>query len=278
MINEAVRKIMESSEWYDEDILCRLPYLVKIKFSDHAISQEYDRQISEADVMQDAKAVISDIIKSFHNREIQENTRFKIINKETCLVSIATIRTNQGGNRVRTLNIITSYIWDGRYNLSGDKKFYATEDESPKWREAVKWNEENQDKVEEFTDWKHDTDLERLKRKADKEYYWRNHPHEMSYDAKMEKGYGKKERADRRDIHNSLPDGDLQAIRDYFKYFDRRQLSSMDSANKELWYDDMKRKEREAAAAKLSEMVNRAVKQAISEAVRRKGPRTHARG
>ena len=273
MISEAVSKLCEGA-WYQSEPLCRLPYFVSVNFSDHAIDREDERNLSEDDIIANLKLAIQDIINDFHAKKIKPDDYLKVIDRDRCIVVICGIHPSYNGKRLHQVVVVTAYVWDGRINIDFGHTYYVNEP-SEEYLEAKKWNEENQDKVVGYTEWKRDTDIDRQRRKAEKEYYWRNHPHEATPEKKMARlnhAFDSKEKREKLDIHDSLPDGDLEAIRDYFKHFDRRQLSSMDSVNKELWYDDMKRKEREkekeAEAAKLSEMVNRAIKQALREHAR----------
>ena len=268
LIRESVARLLESEDWYDSIPLCRLPYFVSIQFSDHAIEREYERDITEDDVIGDARSVIRDIIRDFKAGLIRHDTRVRIVNRETCVVSIVAVKLNPGGKAVRKVLVTTSYIWDGRYNLDGIRNYYTGEYESRAWREAEEWNRENQDKVKAFTDWKRGRDVADQRRKAENEYYWRNHPGEPSRERRMSKlnaAFDRLEKKGRHEIDDALPEGDLDAIRDYFKYFDRRQLSSTDSVNKELWADDYRKK---TEADMLREFVRKAARQALSEAFR----------
>ena len=268
LIRESVARLLESEDWYDSIPLCRLPYFVSIQFSDHAIEREYERDITEDDVIGDARSVIRDIIRDFKAGLIRHDTRVRIVNRETCVVSIVAVKLNPGGKAVRKVLVTTSYIWDGRYNLDGIRNYYTGEYESRAWREAEEWNRENQDKVKAFTDWKRGRDVADQRRKAENEYYWRNHPGEPSKERRMSKLNAAFDRLERRrghEIDDALPEGDLDAIRDYFKNFDRRQLSSTDSVNKELWADDYRKK---TEADMLREFVRKAARQALSEAFR----------
>ena len=269
LIRESVARLLESEDWYDSIPLCRLPYFVSIQFSDHAIEREYERDITEDDVIGDARSVIHDIIRDFKAGLIRHDTRVRIANRETCVVSIVAVKLNPGGKAVRKVLVTTSYIWDGRYNLDGLRNYYTGEYESRAWREAEEWNRENQDKVKAFTDWKRGRDVADQRRKAENEYYWRNHPHEPSREKVMNRlnaAFDSYERKRNYDAHDSLPEGDLDAIRDYFKNFDRRQLSSTDSVNKELWADDHRKK---AEADALREFVRKAARQVLREAFRK---------
>ena len=66
----------------------------------------------------------------------------------------------------------------------------------------------------------------------------------------LRNSYTQKAHDDKEDIHNALPDGDLDAIRDYYRDMDSKRIRL-----KPLDDDD------------LDEMVNRATKQAIREAL-----------
>ena len=69
MISEAVSRLCEGA-WYQAEPLCRLPYFVSVNFSDHAIDREDERDLSEADIVENLKLAIQDIINDFHKRKI----------------------------------------------------------------------------------------------------------------------------------------------------------------------------------------------------------------
>ena len=125
--------------------------------------------------------------------------------------------------------VVTCFIWDGRINIDKGNNYFINEP-SVDFIEAKEWNEENQDKVMSYLEWKHHGDSKAIRQqrnKAEKEYYWRNHPQEASRDKKMrrmEHAYQTKEKKEKEEIHDSLPDDDLGAIRDYFKNFDKKKI------------------------------------------------------
>lgn len=254
MISEAVSKLCEGA-WYQSEPLCRLPYFVSVNFSDHAIDREYEREIDPDIIVDNLRKVIRDVIDDYDKHKLGPESEFKIIDRDSCIVAVCGINASFNKKRIHRITVVTCYIWDGRFNIDFGKVYYVNEP-SVDYLEAKKWNEENQDKVVGYTEWKRDTDIDRQRRKAEKEYYWRTHPHEASPEKKMARlnhAFDNKDKRERLDIHDSIPTDDMQAIRDYFKNMDRQKIELQP----------------------LSEIVRRAVKQALGETFnRQKGNRS----
>ena len=269
MIREAVERLCEG-EWFDSEPLCRLPYFVTAKFSNHAINREDERNISEEMVIDCIRTRVKDIISDYEKHVFGPDDLIKIIDRDSCLVVVCGINPSYNKKRISQIVVVTCFIWDGRVNIDKGNNYFINEP-SVDFIEAKEWNEENQDKVMSYLEWKRHGDSKAIRQqrdKAEKEYYWRNHPQEASRDKKMqrmERAYQAKEKKEKEEIHDSLPDGDLDAIRDYFKHFDKRQLSSLDSANKELWADDYRKKMKKEDSVALHEFVRKAAKQAVRE-------------
>ena len=228
MIREAVERLCEG-QWYEAEPLCRLPYFVSVAFSDHAIDREDERDISRDQVVENLKTAIKQILDDYHNRKISGDDYIKVIDRDTCIVSVCGIEPSYNKKRVHKIVVVTCYVWDGRINIDKGNNYYIN-NESPRYREAREWNEENQDKVKEYTDWKRYGDERAIKKqqmKAEKEYYWRNHSKEPSSEKRMNRlnqAYMRKEKGDKYKIHDNLPDGDLKAIQDYFRDMNNKRI------------------------------------------------------
>lgn len=251
MIQEAVERLCEG-QWYEAEPLCRLPYFVSVNFSDHAIEREYEREISEETVIDNLKKTIKEIIKDYEMRVIGPDEYFKVIDRDTCVVAVCGIKPTYNKKRIHQVIVVTCYIWDGRINIENGN-FYYVNAPSIDFLEAQEWNENNQDKIKSYQEWKRDYDLYKLDREADRAYNKRKKEQEPRHGKRMEilrNSYTQKAHDDKEDIHNALPDGDLDAIRDYYRDMDSKRIRL-----KPLDDDD------------LDEMVNRATKQAIREAL-----------
>ena len=244
MIREAVERLCEG-QWYEAEPLCRLPYFVSVNFSDHAIAREYEREISEDRVIENLRKAIKEVIGDYETGVIDYKGHFKVIDRDSCIVAICGINPSYNKKRIKQVVVVTCYVWDGRVNIeNGD--FYYVNEPSVDFIEAQTWNEQNQDKVKSYQEWKRGYDLVNLGRKADKEYNKRRKEQEPRHGRRMEilrNAYNQKAYDDKQAIHDALPDGDLKAIQDYFK--------DMDSKRIEL--------------QPLYEFARRAAKQAISE-------------
>ena len=256
MINEAVTRLCEG-QWYEAEPLCRLPYFVSVNFSDHAIAREDEREISQGMIVANARQVVKQVIKDYDDRKLGPDDYFKIIDRENCVVAVCGINPSFNKKRIHQIVVVTCYVWDGRFNIDGGNVYYINE-ESPAYLEAKKWNEENQDKVISYQDWKRGTDVARQRKKAERDYYFRNHPQEPSREKMMNRlnqTYDRKERKDKYEIHDALPDGDLKAIQDYFRDMDKRRIE----------------------LEPIYEMVREATKQAVRESLIRKARKRTSR-
>lgn len=250
MIREAVERLCEG-QWYEAEPLCRLPYFVSVNFSDHAIAREDERDISQDRVIENLRQVIKQVIEDYSHQAFGPDDYIKVIDRDTCIVAVCGMHPTFNNKRIKQIVVVTCYVWDGRINIDKGNNYYIN-DESPAYLEAKQWNEENQDKVMSYTEWKRYGDARAIKQqrnKADKEYYWRNHPHEASYEKRMNRlntAFDSYERKKKHDIHDALPDGDLKTIQDYFRDMDKRKIE----------------------LEPLYEFARRAAKQAVREAFR----------
>ena len=228
MIREAVERLCEG-QWYEAEPLCRLPYFVSVNFSDHAIAREDERNISQDRVIENLRQVIKQIIENYSKHMFGPDNYIKVIDRDSCIVTVCGIHPTYNNKRIKQIVVVTCYVWDGRINIDKGNPYYIN-DESPAYLEAKQWNEENQDKVMSYTEWKRYGDTRAIKQqrnKADKEYYWRNHSYEPTPEKRMNRlnaAFGSYERKKKRDIHDSLPDGDLKAIQDYFRDMDNKRI------------------------------------------------------
>ena len=248
MIQEAVSRLCEG-QWYESEPLCRLPYFVMANFSDHAIDRENERDISEKDIIENLKLAIKDIINDYSDGKISENDYVKVIDQDRCIVAVCGIHPSFNKKRIHQLVVVTTYIWDGKVNIDKGNNYYVNEP-SEEYLEAKQWNEENQDKVVSYMDWKRNSDVLRQQKKAEREYYWRTHPQEPSDEKKwnrVNQTYDRYERKQKQDTHDALPDGDLKAIRDYFRNMDKGGHIDLEP---------------------LEEIVHRAVKEVLQENLR----------
>lgn len=254
-LHEIIRHAVEivAEERYDlrGELICRLPYFVTIVFTDRCIEREYERDITEHDVIKDAETVIKDVIRDFESGQLKRDEYIKIINRETCVVSVCSLITGRGksktGKIIQHLVAVTVYIWDGRINIDQGNHNYYIGEPSEKYLEAKKWNAENQDKVLAYMDWKRNNDIKRQMRKADNEYYYRNNSM-LNPETRMKlvgKTYDNQERLDKKRIHDAMSPADFKAVQDYYKNMDKMPLSSKFSANRDLRAMDLLRKRKE---------------------------------
>lgn len=244
MIKNAVVRILEQYVNFRDEYLTRIPYPVELVFTDHAIERESQRYITEDSVTNDIRDAVHRIVDDFIGGKLGRDEFFKVINRETCSVSVCSLFL--AGNRIKKIVVITSYIWDGRMNIDRGAVYYIGE-ESPAYVEAKEWNAEHQDLVMAYTDWKRNNDIKRQRRKAETKYLYRNNM-EMPPEKKMElinKTYDKQARLDKKSIHDAMDPNDFKAIQDYYKKVDKIPMSSKGSANRDLRAMDLWKKRKE---------------------------------
>ena len=252
IIRQTVETILEKRGYsLRGELICRLPYFVTIIFTDHCIEREYERDITEKDIVKDAEAVIKDVIRDFESGQLKSDEYIKIINRENCVVSICSLITGRGSSKtgkiIQHLVAVTTYIWDGRINIDQGNHNYYIGEPSEEYLEAKKWNAKNQDKVLAYMDWKRNNDIKRQMRKADKEYYYRSNS-TLDPETRMKligKTYDNQERLDKKRIHDAMDPDDFKAVQDYYKDVDSRPLSSKFSANRDLRAMDLLRQRKE---------------------------------
>ena len=243
IIRDTAKLVLEAYGFQDE-YLTRIPYPIELAFTDHAIERENQRYITEESVRADLKRCVPMILDDYRSGKLSGKDYFKVINMESCSVSVCSILP--GGKRLRKIIVITSYKWDGRINIDKGVVYHIGE-ESPEYAEAKEWNAEHQDIVADYTDWKRDIPIAKQRRKAEKEYYYRNNT-EMPPEKKMElinRTYDNQARIDKNAIHNAMEPGELNAIRDYYKKVDKQPISSKGSANRDLRAMDLWKKRKE---------------------------------
>ena len=236
MISEAVERLLNEGggwygdDWYEMETLTYEPYQVFVKFTDHAIEREFERDIKDEDVIRNLKLVIKDIIRDYAKRKIQPEGYIKVIDRDTCMVAVCGVSPTLNKKRIQKIVVVTCYIWDGRVNVDGPDSYYVGE-ESVDYIVTKQWNEEHQDLVMSYSDWKYNRDIRRQKKRADNEHYWRNNPREIPMDRKWEllnKSFDKNDEYQKNGqkirMHKSLPDGDLDAIRDFHKNMDSQHI------------------------------------------------------
>lgn len=252
MIREAVSRLCEG-QWYEYEPLCRLPYFVSVNFSDHALDREDDRTINENIIVQNLKTAVQDIIKDYEAHKLNEESYVKVIDRDSCVVTVCGIHPNGNKKRITQLVVVTAYVWDGKVNIDKGNNYYINEP-SEQYIEAKTWNEENQDKVIPYMDWKRDKDIKAQRRKADTEYYWRNHPQEPSDEKRMNQlnqTYDRQAKRDRQDFIDGMLPGYLDAIRAYYRDMDNKRIE----------------------LEPIEEIVHKAVRQALRENLRKRSSR-----
>lgn len=246
MIKDATMRILEDRIELTDNYLTRIPYPIGIAFTDHVGEREEQRNISDDDIKEDVKTAIRQIVDDFIGHKITTDTYFKVIDRDSCNVSVCAISLDRSGRRIKNIVVVTSYIWNGKMNIDNGINYYIN-DESPAYIEAKEWNEENQDIVQGYVDWKRNTGLKKLARKAEREYNYRQ-SNTLDPTTRMRlvnKTYDNQAKQDKQAIHDALPPGDLPAIQRYFKDMDKKPLASKFSANRDLRAMDLIRKRKE---------------------------------
>jgi len=193
---------------------------ITLRFSNHAIGRKYSRDITEKQVWENVRECLPLITRDFEEGELQHESKFRIMDRQDSMVTVCGLVVRKG--RIREIVVITCFYWDGRTNISNWKN-YEIHEEGPAYLEAKQWNEENQDKVMEYSKWKHHDPyhtrktLDIYRKQADARLWKRIHgmtPKERIAD--MNKHYDDLNHQRRKEIHDALPEGDLEAIRRYF--------------------------------------------------------------
>jgi hypothetical protein len=166
MIKSTTNRILEEYFNFQDEYLTRIPYPIELAFTDHAIERETQRFITEDSVREDVKMAVHRIVDDFNGGKLGRDEYFKVINRESCAVSVCTLVV--GGRRIKRIIVITSYIWDGRMNIDKGVLYYVGE-ESPAYIEAKEWNAEHQDLVTGYMDWKRNIQINKQRRKAENE-------------------------------------------------------------------------------------------------------------
>lgn len=245
MIKSTAKRILEQYVNLQDEYLTRIPYPIELVFTDHAIERESQRYITEDSVRKDIRKAVQRIVDDFNGGKLGRDEYFKVINRESCAVSVCTLFI--GGKRIKKIIVITSYIWDGRMNIDKGAIYYIGE-ESPAYREAKEWNAEHQDVVTDYMDWKRNIPIIKQRRKAEKEYFYRNNT-EIPPAKRMElinKTYDNQARLDKKAIHDAMDPSDFKAIQDYYKKANRMPLASKGSANRDLRAMDLWKKRKES--------------------------------
>lgn len=228
MISEAVERFCEV-QWYEAEPLCRIPYYVSVNFSDHAIKREDEREISREDVIENLKATIHQMIDDYNHKKLTGDDKLKVIDRDSCIITVCGIHPSYNQRRIHQVVVVTCFVWDGRVNIDKGLNYYIN-NESPAYREAKQWNEENQDKVLSYTEWKRygdDRAIRQQRSKAEKEYYWRTHPQDATREKRMnrmDQAYQRKEKAEKMNARNNIPGDDLKAIQDYFRDMNNKRI------------------------------------------------------
>ena len=245
MVKDVATRILEQYVNFQDEYITRIPYPIELVFTDHAIERESQRFITEDSVRADVKEAIHRIVDDFIAGKLGRDEYFKVINRETCSVSVCALFL--GGKRIKKVIVVTSYVWDGRMNIDKGAVYYIGE-ESPAYREAKEWNAEHQDLVTDYMDWKRNGPINRQRRKAEKEYFYRGNT-EIPPEKKMElinRTYDNQARLDKKAIHDAMDPDEFKAIQDYYKKADRMPLASKGSANRDIRAMDLWKKRKES--------------------------------
>lgn len=234
IIGRATDMILEAEWKYSNELIHRYPF-ISVDFTAHCIQREYQRVITEQQLVDSAVLAIKDIVRDRTEGILKPGDKFKIINKDSCVISVCVLKNPNPQTKISKLTFITAYIWDGRTNIDTGMRYYVGE-ESVDYLEARKWNEENQDKVLAYMDWKRSTDIARQMRKAENEYSKRGTSEmQPEYKARLiNRTYDEFEKSNKKAIHDAMDPEDLDAVRAYHREMDRKPLSSKGSANRDL--------------------------------------------
>ena len=226
--------------YFREEAISHFP-LVKLIYTDHCVEREYERPASEKMIRDDFVSVADKIVEDINSKKYRHNDVLKVINRETCLVSVVRVKKH---TKEWLLVIVTCFDWDGRTNIFGGNCYYTGE-ESVKYKDAVQWNKEHQQEVMDYKNWKtgkdinmQHADLDKLARERYKSLYFPNYDdfndaHERRMDM-LNVAHYRKLKDDKRQIKNSRTQEDLDAEAEYKQNFRKKQLSSKGSQNRTL--------------------------------------------
>lgn len=232
MVNEVIKSI-GFQNFNDDMVLCRFPYPIPIYFTKHAVDRRDERIIDREEIYNDVKSVIKDIVNDFKSGKLGERDRFRVVNRDTCVITTATVNcVGKGKSRIRNVVVLTAFIFDGMKNLlDNGVPNYFTGEESERFREELRKNEEHRQDIIDYQDWKHPNrtkkEIQLQQKKADKEHYWRNNPHEKGHEffQKWMDRMGRDQLKTQKDaIHSTLPDGDLHAIDQFYKRMNKEKV------------------------------------------------------
>ena len=236
IVENVVRIIAEGNYDFMGEVICRLPYIVTLVFTKHCIERENERSLMEQRIISDASQVIKQIIQDFENREIKGGDYVKVINRETCLVSVLSPFVDKSGRRILRMIAVTAYVWKGRVNIDNTGKNYYIGEPSEEYLEAKKWNEENQDKVLAYMAWKRDTDIRKQRRTAETDYAYRsNSTLDPGVRMKlMNMTYDNRDRGIHKSMIQAIDPNELQDIKAQYRDVDKKPISTKGSANRDL--------------------------------------------
>ena len=231
------------------------PYRMGVAFKHHAIVQSHHRQISEQDVVNQLSEVSDRLANDFSNGVLTPDEVFKVVDRDSCLVSVCNVEPAYSGNRIHRILAITVYIWDGKMNYANtrNEKVYYIHEPSEEFIEATEWNKEHQDLVGEYTRWKHGIDVQKLDDRADyldnllnKPFRTDNVPSEKRL-ARVGYGMMQQHKEDMDKIYGEMSPEDFEAIGDYNMKMDYMPMASKGSANRDLRAMDLRKMRKDAA-------------------------------
>lgn len=231
------------------------PYKMDVAFKYHAIVQSHHRKIDEQDVVNQLSKVSDRLANDFSNGVLKPDEIFKVVDRDSCLVSVCGIEPARSGRRIFRILAITVYIWDGKMNYANtrNEKIYYLNEPSEEFIEATEWNREHQDLVGEYTRWKHGIDVQKLDDRADYLDDLLNKPFrtdDVSDQTRLSR-VGRAMRQQHLDdvdrIHSEMSPEDVEAMGDYDMKMDYMPLASKGSANRDLRAMDLMKMRKDAA-------------------------------
>lgn len=229
---QGVAAMICENRWYEEQVLCYSPYYVSINFSDHAIDRKYEREINHTKVINNVRRVIQNIIQDYSDGKLDPKRKVRIIDTSSCIITVCGIvKHPTKENRIKKLVVVTCFVWDGRINVDYGQRYYMGE-ESERYREVKQWNQENQDIVQAYMNYRrngiqsnpsleNERELEKLSREYDRQTNGisddeRKHHMKSSYGAAAEDNIVNN--------YESLSPEDREAIADYFRNMNNQHI------------------------------------------------------
>ena len=251
MVRNAVEIITEALTFGE---VCRFPYRILIAFKEHALKRSSQRNITKEESLEDVSAVIKNVIEDFENGVLTHDSCFKVVDLDSCLVSVMNIEANRRyPNEIYRVVGLTVYNWDGKMNFmdSRNEKIYYVNKPSDRFRAAFEWNQAHQDLVKDYTKWMHDIDTKSQEYFADKAYNGLSRSFstdDVPGDKRMERvrmSDKNRYQAEMEKIYGEMPPEDYEAVRDYDMKMDYMPLASKGSVNRDLRAMDLMKRRKD---------------------------------